>query len=498
MKSKTGGVAPVAQKYASSDVMQLALFAGILIAAATVIALIALGHGARSLTVFDISDLQGLEVKNWVTGHGFGFDGALFTGSDNSIWMRCARMPLPIWTIAGLRIVFGSGMIAVNVAKAILWSLPLIVSFALIQRDSLMCRALSSRAKWAAWGALLFVSLLPVVLVNLATMTAEEGYIASPIALATTMLIFPRSWAPGARNGRAIVRGLLFGILIAGIYLSKSSMLLLALIMLPALLMVSRNLRLTVFAAIPLVLAILCWGAWTAADGGGFSLGTSLDGYNLHKGNNPTFLEHYPPPPNMNIDPFYADIGVGHHYTSEWDFDAEQKREAVQYMKTHPRETMVAMGRKIGVLLFSLKKVGPGAVRSPMVEWTEQASRVIAQLVLWTAIFMAVWQCVRWKPSSPAAAVFLLVIAAACLPYVVGFALSRHSSILYLPAIIYILRSAYAERREGEEAPRGSNWPDRFAASDAARSSRRCSGRDQSAFRPHPTSKRKTAHGALG
>ena len=45
------------------------------------------------------------------------------------------RMPLPIWTIAGLRIVFGSGMIAVNVAKSVLWSLSLILSFALIQRD---------------------------------------------------------------------------------------------------------------------------------------------------------------------------------------------------------------------------------------------------------------------------------------------------------------------------------------------------------------------------
>jgi hypothetical protein len=454
MKSKTGVEASVAPKYARSDVMRLVLFAGILIAAATLIALIALGHGARSLTVFDISDLQGLEVKNWVTGHGFGFDGSLFTGNDNPILMRCARMPLPIWTIAGLRIVFGSGLIAVNVAKAILWSLPLIASFALIQRDCRTC--LSSRAKWAAWGALLFVSLLPVVLVNLATMTAEEGYIASPIALATTMLLFPRSWVPGARDGRAILPGLLFGILIASIYLSKSSMLLLAVIMLPALWGVSRNLRLAVFAAIPLGLAILCWGAWTAAAGGRFSFGTSLDGYNLHKGNNPTFLEHYPPPPNMNIDPFYADIGLGHHYTSESDFDAGQKREAIRYMKAHPGATIVAMGRKVRVLLFSLKKVGPGAVRSPMIEWTERVSRVIAQLVLWTALFLAGWQCIRWKPSSLGAAVFLLVIAAVCFPYVVGFALSRHSSILYLPAIIYIVRSAYASQGDEGRGPLGS------------------------------------------
>jgi hypothetical protein len=450
MKSKTGGKALVTPEYAGSDVLRLVLFAGILIAAATFVTLMALGRGARSLTVFDISDLQGLEVKNWVTGHGFGFDGALFTGTDNPIWMRCARMPLPIWTIAGLRIVFGPGMIVVNVVKAILWSLPLIASFALVQRD---CRTrLSSRAKWAVLGTLLLVSLLPVVLINLATMTAEEGYIASPIALATTMLLFPRSWVPGARNGRAILAMLLFGTLIAGIYLSKSSMIAVAVVMLGVLGWVLRSLRLTVFAAIPLALAVLCWGAWTAtADGGRFAVGTSLDGYNLHKGNNPTFLDHYPPPPNMNIDPFYADIGVGHRYTSEWNFDAGQKRDAIQYMKTHLRATIVAMGRKLSVLLFSLKKVGPGAVRTPIVEWTERTSRVIAQLVLWAALLVAAWQCVRWTPSSRSAAAFLFVIASVCFPYVAGFALSRHASILYLPAIIYLIHSACASL--GEEGP---------------------------------------------
>ena len=452
MKSKTGAEAPVPPEYAGSDVLRIVLFAGILIAAATLITVMALGRGARSLTAFDISDLQGLQVKNWVTGHGFGFNGALFTGSDNPMWMRCARMPLPIWTIAGLRIVFGSGLIAVNVAKAILWSLPLIVMFALVQRDCRRC--LSSRAKWAVWGALLLVSLLPVVLINLATMTAEEGYIASPIALATTMLLFPRSWLPGARNGRAMLAALLFGTLIAGIYLSKSSMLPLAVLMLPALGAVTRNFRPMVFAVIPLALAVLCWGAWTAAaEGGRFAVGTSLDGYNLHKGNNPTFLEHYPPPPNMNIDPFYADIGAGHHYTSEWDFDAGQARDAIQYMKTHPRATIVAMGRKLDVLLFSLTKVGPGAIRNPLVEWTERASRVIAQLVLWAAFVVAAWQCIRWRPSSLAAALFLLIAAAACLPYVVGFALSRHASILYLPAIIYLIRSAYPSQRDDGRSP---------------------------------------------
>jgi hypothetical protein len=43
--------------------------------------------------------------------------------------------------------------------------------------------------------------------------------------------------------------------------------------------------------------------------------------------------------------------------------------------------------------------------------------------------------------------------AAICLPYVLGFALSRHSSILYLPAIIYIIRSVYADQGHEGRSP---------------------------------------------
>ncbi len=70
------------------------------------------------------------------------------------------------------------------------------------------------------------------------------------------------------------------------------------------------------------------------------------------------------------------------------------------------------------------------------------------------ALLVAAWQCIRWTPSSLAAAVFLLVIASAmCLPYVVGFALSRHASILYLPAIIYLIRSACVSLGEEGRSP---------------------------------------------
>ena len=78
MESKTGGEDPVTPQDASSDVVRLVLFASVVIAAATPITLLALGAGARSsFTAFDIPDLQGLQMKNWVTRRGFGFDGVL-------------------------------------------------------------------------------------------------------------------------------------------------------------------------------------------------------------------------------------------------------------------------------------------------------------------------------------------------------------------------------------------------------------------------------------
>ena len=61
--------------------------------------------------------------------------------------------------------------------------------------------------------------------------------------------------------------------------------------------------------------------------------------------------------------------------------------------------------------------------------------------------------CVRRKPSSLTDAVFFLVTAAICLPHVVGFALSRLSSILYLPAIIYMIRSVYAGQGDEGRSP---------------------------------------------
>ena len=78
MESKTSGETPVTPEDEAAMSCGFVLFASILIAAATPITLLALGAGARSsFTAFDIPDLQGLEMKNWVTRRRFGFDGAL-------------------------------------------------------------------------------------------------------------------------------------------------------------------------------------------------------------------------------------------------------------------------------------------------------------------------------------------------------------------------------------------------------------------------------------
>ncbi len=44
-----------------------------------------------------------------------------------------------------------------------------------------------------------------------------------------------------------------------------------------------------------LMAAPVGWATWQHHASGRYSLGTSIDGINLHKGNDAVFLEHYPP-----------------------------------------------------------------------------------------------------------------------------------------------------------------------------------------------------------
>ena len=170
-------------------------------------------------------------------------------------------------------------------------------------------------------------------------------------------------------------------------------------------------------------------------------MGTSLDGINLHKGNNAGFLEHYPSPHGDSMDWYDFELNRGLHFGDEWSFNDYHERAALDYLRSHPRETLEGDVRKVNVLFFAIEKVGSTASHGAR-KLVEDAGMVVFRLMLWAAILLAIYLVFRARgigrrPLRMAAGVFLAVVAACSLPFLVGFAYTRHVSVLIYPAALF-------------------------------------------------------------
>ena len=177
---------------------------------------------------------------------------------------------------------------------------------------------------------------------------------------------------------------------------------------------------------------------------GRYSFGTSFDGINLHKGNNAGFLEHYPPPHGDSIDWYDFELNRGLHFGDEWTFNDYHQRAALDYLRAHPRETLEGDARKLNVLFFSLEKYG-GTASHGVTRMIEDAGMLVFRLILWTAILCAIYLVFRARGAERrslrvASGVFLAVVAACALPFVAGFAYTRHVSVLIYPSALFCCR----------------------------------------------------------
>jgi hypothetical protein len=173
-------------------------------------------------------------------------------------------------------------------------------------------------------------------------------------------------------------------------------------------------------------------------------VGTSFDGINLHKGNNAGFLEHYPPPHGDSIDWYDFELNRGLHFGDEWSFNDYHRSAALDHLRTHPRQTLAGDWRKVNVLFFSVEKYG-GTASHGVMRMIENAGMVAFRLMLWTAMVSAIYlvfraRGVERRSLRVASGVFLAVVAACVLPYVAGFAYTRHVSVLIYPAALFLCR----------------------------------------------------------
>lgn len=401
-------------------------------------------------SLFLLSNLIGPTTESLLHGKGLTVCTEAMGTLNNPICFHAARMPLPSLTV-GLGIKFlGNRYLPVLLFKAILLLLPVEAAIYLVWLR--MPRA--PRSRLVATVLLLAPFTIAAFLASVVNLQVEEGYSYSFLALAVAILFFGIDRAASNRASRSLYLALLFAFSLDGLYLSKSSMLLVVAVLLIGYLFMERRTALRLLVFFLVAIAPVCWALHQHHASGRFSIGTSLDGINLHKGNNPAFLDHYPPPPGNTLDRFDPALNLGQTFSNEWSFDDYHQKAALTYIQTHPYNTISGDLRKLDVLLFSLRKIGSTDDQGTH-GLIDIYGLLIFRLILWSAIACAFYSAFRHTPVNDPplraiSGIFLAICAACLFPYVVGFAYTRHASILIYPAALMCCRMLI--RNEGSES----------------------------------------------
>jgi hypothetical protein len=403
-----------------------------------------LDHTKADKPLFSMTNLVGPTTRSLLAGDGLTACTEDMGTRGNPICFHAARMPMSALVVAlGMRL-FGDHYLRVACFKTLLFLLPVGVCIYLVWQ----CLPRSAGRRRLVVLLLLAPFATTTFLADVTNILVEEGYLYSFLALAVALLFFDA-------QARALMigwsRAVLFAVALDGIYLSKSGALPIVVVLTVGFLLVERRAGLRWLVVALVAAAPLGWALHQHHAGGRYSVGTSFDGINLHKGNNAGFLEHYPPRHGDSMDWYDFELNRGLHFGDEWSFNDYHQRAALDYLRAHPQETLEGDMRKLNVLFFSLEKYGGTASRG-VTRRIEDAGMVVFRLMLWTAIAWAIYVLILTRGSDrrsrisrtsdrslrKASGVFLALVAACALPYVAGFAYTRHVSILIYPAALFL------------------------------------------------------------
>jgi len=401
-------------------------------------------YGSQS-GLFTLSNLVGPTAQSFLAGRGFSVCTQAMGTPGSPICFHAARMPMATLIVAlGVRLL-GDDVLHVNVLKSGLLLVPLYAGAYLAWRSlphSGLRRLAIPLILLAPFGITVFLS-------DVRLMQVEEGYSYSLLAFAVAVLLFATQ--PAWRSGLLLAAS--FGASVAGLYLTKSSMLPLVIALVASYCVLERRWEARAIVLGLVIMAPICWALHQHHASGRYSIGTSLDGLNLHKGNNPEFLDHYPPLPGHSLDDFDSDLNRGQSFADEWSFDNVHRQAGIDYLRTHPSTTLYGDARKLWILFFSVHKYGSSEVAGT-VEMVEITGLVLFRILLWTALAGATyWLYAGDRSRRLAGGTFLAIVAAYVLPYFVGFAYTRHASLLIYPSALMCCRLLAGETLEQSATP---------------------------------------------
>src|SRR4030081_2313528 len=345
-----------------------------------------LDHSKANKPLFSMTNLVGPTTRSLLAGEGLTACTEDMGTRGNPICFHAARMPMSALVVAlGMRL-FGDHYLRVACFKTLLLLLPLGACVYLVWR----CLPRSAGRRLFVVLLLLAPFAMTAFLADVTNILVDEGYLYSFLAVAVALLFFD---VPSRRMMGGLSRAVLFAVAVDGVYLSKSGTLPVVVVLTVGFLAVERRAGLRWLVVLLVAAAPLGWAVHQHHASGRFSVGTSFDGINLHKGNNAGFLEHYPPPHGDSMDWYDFELNRGLYFGDEWSFNDYHQRAALDYLRAHPRETLAGDLRKLYVLFF-VEKYG-GTASHGVTRMIEDAGMVVFRFILWAAIVSAIYLIFR-------------------------------------------------------------------------------------------------------
>lgn len=276
----------------------------------------------------------------------------------------------------------------------------------------------------------------------------EEGWLIPWLAFAAYHLVCDRSELQPRRL-------LLLGLVLAPILLTKSSMRILC----PALailLIVRTRSRVALMAlGACCVAAFLAWGTYNYAATGQFRLASSLDGYNLYKGNNPRAAEVYA---RRSLDELSPEIVAAADWSDEWGASDGYARLALDFWRADRAAAcrlflMRAYRMFLAVTPLDLGEGGPAIRGLHLIG--------VAYMLLFRVLFLgcvgwAAWCLARRGAGRPVfeSLAFLAFTIFYSAPYLLAFAYERHALGLVVPTLLFAV-CVPRQVRTGSDASAG-------------------------------------------
>ncbi|MBI2419675.1 MAG: hypothetical protein HYV28_17570 [Ignavibacteriales bacterium] len=271
----------------------------------------------------------------------------------------------------------------------------------------------------------------PVFLVQAAGMDVEEGFIIPIIALIAAGVFFPPKQDSDAGNAMHYILPFVNGVLL----LLKSSLMGLCLII-PYLYYLQHKQLKWLFWGYGVVFSLLAaWGAYNYANTGVFNCTSSINGLNFYKGNCAGAYAIYP----KNLDSLILPT-AGKQFASEWEKDTFFFSEGSSFAFNETGMFADLLLRKFYVFFLDWN-------RSPYHEGLYPAQLkvqiiffVLLRLLFLCSLVLAVYNAFGKKEFTSVSRVYLLFVAVYSLPFIAGFAYTRHVLPLMIPALLYLVR----------------------------------------------------------